>query len=103
LKNKIDYLDLFIRNKDEAFLEIGDTLKTPSRFGNELDKISNRICRLIKNDCFGTVVEIDEKEYRVYLNQLCLTRETKIKTLSKQIEIMELRLKEKKDKLEMIK
>lgn len=93
-------MNLFIYNKDESFLEVGDTLKTPNRFGNELDNISNRICSLIKNDCFGVVIEIDGKEHSVYqLNQLSLTKDTKIKTLSKQIEIMERNIKKKKEEL----
>jgi len=105
MSNKIELelvRDYFIHNKDEIFLEIGDTLKTPNRFGNVSDNISNRICKLVKNDYFGTVVEIDGKECRVYLNHLSLTKETKIKTLSKQIALIESKLKEKKDKLEMI-
>lgn len=96
-------LNLFIRSKDEMFLEEGDTLMTPSRFGNIHDNISNKICRLVRNDFFKTVVEIDGKEHSIYqLTQLSLTKETKIKTLSKQITLMEYKLKEKKDEMEEI-
>lgn len=96
-------IDLFIWTKHKDFLEPGDTLKTPSRFGSPLDNISNRICKYIRTEYGrGSLVEIDGREYWTTLEQLSLTKETKIKTLTKQIELMESRLKKKKDELRQL-
>jgi len=88
-------LDLFIWEKDEVFLGEGDTLKTPKM---EDPKISNRICKYIKDN----IVEIDGKQHKIArLTILSFTKETKRKTLRKQIELMETKLQKKKEELKL--